>query len=143
MRRRVHYASWVVAAVSAFWLLVVCEYSIGRDRRQKRLEKRLDDLNVRLDKLYKLHGNATNQFLRVQTAADLVRDKLLDYDAYEPPPEPVFQPVLRGRGITKSHVGTLYIYEDWETQPNYVDRRYIARIPTNAVLRARHARDNP
>lgn len=47
MRKRTRWASWAVLGVSCLWAGVVCLYSIGVDREQKRLAARLDALEAR------------------------------------------------------------------------------------------------
>lgn len=125
-RTRVHYASWVVAGVTALWLGVVFEYSIATLRRVRRVEKRFDSLERSQGKyLAELHSatNALAHMISVSSSSSVSFPSLSDEEL-----PPSFEPRLIGRGQSRSP-SAIYVYEDWEVESGVSQRRYVARIP--------------
>lgn len=133
MRRRVHYATWVVCFVSVLWAGVVCVYSVGRDRECRRLRRRVDALESSVDAFPRVLGRATNELSRawqIRESSNIQNSQyfaasVVDDDDDE---TAAFVPRVVNSGRTKSRVAW-WFYQDVETSPGHVERRYVFRLP--------------
>lgn len=126
MRTRVHYASWVVAAVSCLWLLVVFQYSIRRDRLHKRLASDFESFKKQNDERFALVVRYIDSVSNAIPSALSITPGYTSFETVEE--EPAFVPRLVGRGQTKSK-HSVFIYEDWEDSPGHISRRYVMKFP--------------
>lgn len=126
MRTRTRWAWYCVLGVSALWGVVVCLYSVGRDRECKRLAGQFESLAAGF-------SNLLTRVSDVERSS--VDSPISESESSYHAPATTFKPRLLGVGQTHSPTWD-YIYMDIQYGSNDVRRSYKRVAPrTNVVSR--------